>query len=223
MDDTSRAWRIHSLIERGGSIEEVRRLIEETVNKQALFSPYIPLMYHAVARNRTDIVRLLIESGANVNQETDGIPPLHEAVRFGRVDIVELLIEKGADVNQRRFYFNDTPLDRALESLKAPWGAVRAADYERIIFLLTRAGGVPSNPKEETLETIEAIIRKLASKRRMHLLAARQRFIDGRNNEAAAPATGGAGAAAAPAPRKQQGGSRRRRISRRRKISRRRS
>jgi len=51
----------------------------------------------ASRRGYTEIVRLLLESGADVN--THGIYALDEASGGGHTEIVRLLLESGADVN----------------------------------------------------------------------------------------------------------------------------
>eukprot|EP00919_Chromeraceae_sp_WS-2016_P076936 GHVR01182052.1.p1 GENE.GHVR01182052.1~~GHVR01182052.1.p1 ORF type:complete len:116 (+),score=15.91 GHVR01182052.1:30-377(+) len=50
----------------------------------------------------TDIARLLIDKGADVNsRENDGYTPLIWASNRGHTDIARLLIDKGADVNSK--------------------------------------------------------------------------------------------------------------------------
>ena len=47
----------------------------------------------------TEIVKLLINAGADVNKEDDGYTALHFATDMGHTEIVKLLINAGADVN----------------------------------------------------------------------------------------------------------------------------
>ncbi len=56
---------------------------------------------HGAARDgRVEIVRMLIDAGANVNVQTNyGKTPLHWAAWNGRVEVVRMLIGAGADVN----------------------------------------------------------------------------------------------------------------------------
>jgi len=70
---------------------------------------YAPL--HTAARlGRVNVVRLLLEKGANVDARNDwGVTPLHQAATEGRVGVVRLLLEKGADVDARAS-FGVTPL-----------------------------------------------------------------------------------------------------------------
>lgn len=60
-----------------------------------------------------DIVKLLLDAGANVHGENDyGITPLHRAVFHADLEIVELLLDFGANVNARD-NLGDTPLHDA--------------------------------------------------------------------------------------------------------------
>jgi len=75
----------------------------------------------ATGMGHTDIVKLLIESGADLSARWGGPrwgwsgTPLHNAVFAGHADIVRLLIKSGADVNARERYHNGrTPLHTAV-------------------------------------------------------------------------------------------------------------
>ena len=57
-------------------------------------------MSWAAWKGHTDIVKLLIENGADVNEKNAlGWTPLGSAAYFGYTDVVKLLIEKGADID----------------------------------------------------------------------------------------------------------------------------
>ncbi|MGR3302530.1 MAG: ankyrin repeat domain-containing protein [Candidatus Scalindua sp.] len=71
-------------------------------------------LHEAIKRNSLDIVKILIENGANI--ETKNInkyTPLQMAAKQGKTDIVEILIEKGADLDAVEHI--DTALTMALE------------------------------------------------------------------------------------------------------------
>ncbi len=72
-------------------------------------------LHWAAWGGRVEIVRMLIDAGANVNvQDEWGNTPLHEATSLGRVEIAQMLIDARANVNVQD---NDggTPLHRAAE------------------------------------------------------------------------------------------------------------
>lgn len=56
-------------------------------------------LHAAIEEGHTEVVRLLIETGADKNQATpdDDETPLHLAARKGHLEIVRVLVEAGAD------------------------------------------------------------------------------------------------------------------------------
>jgi len=59
-------------------------------------------IHSAAAGNYTDIAKLLIDNGANVNvRQQAGSTPLHSAAQNGNLDLLILLLENGADINAR--------------------------------------------------------------------------------------------------------------------------
>jgi len=57
-------------------------------------------LHFAANNGHVDVVRFLLEKGANVNaQDHRGRTPLHLAALDGHVDVVRFLLEKGANVN----------------------------------------------------------------------------------------------------------------------------
>ncbi|CAG7937699.1 unnamed protein product [Penicillium salamii] len=67
-------------------------------------------LHCATEEGQADIVRLLIEAGANKEtRDCDGQTPLHCAIEQKNEDIVRLLLEAGAD-KEAKVYFRKTPL-----------------------------------------------------------------------------------------------------------------
>lgn len=59
-------------------------------------------LHSAAAGNFTNIARMLVESGAQVNiKQQAGVTPLHSAAQNGNLELLILLLEHGADVNAR--------------------------------------------------------------------------------------------------------------------------
>jgi len=90
-------------INRGDDLNEIKSMIEldpESATKPNMNGDY-PL--HAAARhNRVDVLKLILETGADVNQKSLSFPhhtPLHVAVSEGKVDIAKLLLESGAKLD----------------------------------------------------------------------------------------------------------------------------
>jgi uncharacterized protein len=78
-------------------------LVKKLYARGAQINPagWTPLAY-AATNGKTDVVRYLIEIGANPNAvSANGTSALMMAVRGGHVETVDLLLAKGADVNQR--------------------------------------------------------------------------------------------------------------------------
>jgi uncharacterized protein len=56
-------------------------------------------IHSAVAANNTDITKILLEAGANVNvSQISGLTPLHSAAHHGNIELIILLLEAGANV-----------------------------------------------------------------------------------------------------------------------------
>ena len=98
----------------------------------------VPLGY-AIDSNLTEIVKLLLDKGADVNVKLGPWEwtPLHWAAKRGYTDIAELMLTKGADINAKNKYkwlfyeYGHTPL----------YYAIRKGHYETAAFL-RRHGGI---------------------------------------------------------------------------------
>ena len=73
-------------------------------------------LYLAVSNGNDQIVRLLLEGGADPNnRDVTGYTPLYCATTFGYSTIVDMLLEKNADPNLKCSSISDTPLHKASE------------------------------------------------------------------------------------------------------------
>jgi hypothetical protein len=83
-----------------GDNDSVRALLDkgDSVNPQDP-NEYTPLMF-ASMNGHADTVELLIDAGADVNRNPEGMTALIFSSMEGHADIVRLLLEAGADVNK---------------------------------------------------------------------------------------------------------------------------
>jgi ankyrin repeat protein len=82
-------------------LSDLPRTLENGLFKYA-GDPKNTVLIEAVQNNRMDIVRLLIESQANLNiANLNGATALMKAAKNGNIDMLQLLLEKGADVHQK--------------------------------------------------------------------------------------------------------------------------
>ncbi|GJQ80579.1 hypothetical protein Trydic_g19983 [Trypoxylus dichotomus] len=92
---------------RDGNLGAVKFYVDRKVNVNAYCGEFTPL-YTAAAANNVNIVRFLLENGADVNRgdsRTTGFTPLSVAVKYGHVDVVELLLEAKAKADISRLLF----------------------------------------------------------------------------------------------------------------------
>ncbi len=87
-------------------------------DKEAASTPSIGsgALFTAIENDDVEMVRLLVEAGADVNaaEGFGGNTPLHEAVEKGDAEIVKILVAAGADVEAEGF-MSRTPLSLAAE------------------------------------------------------------------------------------------------------------
>jgi hypothetical protein len=82
-----------------GDIDKMREAMEEGAHPDGFVYNHLPPLYAAISGDKTDAVRLLLDSGAEVNRVRDfESTPLGFAAFGGHVDAVKLLLERGANV-----------------------------------------------------------------------------------------------------------------------------
>jgi len=103
---------LYELIREGAHVNIVEMFIEQGADVND--PPFYPL-HQAVERNSLDIVKILVENGADLEVGNhNNYTPLHVAAQAKNIEIVKYLIEKGADLNAKNNE-NKTPLDLAKE------------------------------------------------------------------------------------------------------------
>src|SRR4030043_1674919 len=100
-----------------GDLETIKRLIEENpelVNSRNSLGRF-PLEM-AAQTGQIDIIKFLLENGADVNLNRVGATALHMAALYGgKTELIALLLEAGADINARTNN-GETPLHYAKEA-----------------------------------------------------------------------------------------------------------
>lgn len=155
-----------------GNIADVKRLmagredINSVIDGTSWGSNMTPL-HKASEAGRPDIVRFLIDAGADVNSTShnSGYTPLHLAAEEGHPDIVRVLIDAGADVHSTKRDTGITPLHKAADSghleivkLLIRQGALNKMDRSQKETLLSYAvNGVAS---DERLEIVRLLLKK---------------------------------------------------------------
>jgi ankyrin repeat protein len=85
-----------------GDTEAVARMLDEDPRLLTTVWEHRTLLMGAVSEGHVGIVKLLVERGADVNIDTDGLSALHSAAIRGHEEVVSLLLtSSGADVGRR--------------------------------------------------------------------------------------------------------------------------
>lgn len=92
----NRSDTVRLLLQRGANVN--------VMSASSLGRPVIKedLLFHAISSGADEsLIKLLIDRGANVNSNIDGVTPLHQAVDRGRIETVKLLVDAGANIQAK--------------------------------------------------------------------------------------------------------------------------
>ncbi len=94
-------------------LEQIRDLLNQGAKPNATLSQ-IPVLNMAITHRYIKIVNLLMEFGANPNQQdTYGNTAIHQAIKMGYIDLVKMLLDKGTTDLYNKNYCGQTPLEYA--------------------------------------------------------------------------------------------------------------
>jgi ankyrin repeat protein len=93
-----------------GDQAKVEALLQNGADVQAEQEDRTTPLRLAITRNRPEVVALLLDHGAAVDQLRIGMPPLHLAAESGFVKVMAILLDKGAAVNQVDSMYGVIPL-----------------------------------------------------------------------------------------------------------------
>lgn len=128
-------------------------------------TPLLALDYSLHFPEMLNVVRLLLEAGANLDAtSSNGDTALHMSAANHRVEIMEQLLKSGADVNSRHIVSLETPLHRACQSESYSMG--RAVKFllnaGANILLLARSKRSPLESALRALLTAETAVAKVS-------------------------------------------------------------
>ena len=150
---------------RSGDLDEVKRLIAglpvdcDDLITDTGFAGRTPLE-RAVYLGRVDILKFLIEKGADINRYGhNGGTPLHNVVLYPKtndhITCVKVLLAAGADVNATNDWQN-SPLDATLQMRYNNRGLHASVPHicRRIVSILLHAGATISNKQRERMGSL---------------------------------------------------------------------
>lgn len=99
----------------GGDLKIASLFLKHGAKANLCFPNRKSPLVDAVCKRNYEMVRLLVDAGADVTAYTCFGSPIHEAAKFNCAEIVRFLVEKGADVNANHAQYG-TPLTAAIHA-----------------------------------------------------------------------------------------------------------
>jgi ankyrin repeat protein len=133
----------------GGDVNYVKELISQDANPDSTDSEWLSTLAIAARNGNEEVVRVLLDHGANVNARSGG--PIGQtalmaaASNGNRLTIIRLLVDRGADVNIQ-----------GEAGLTALMGAAVEGDIESVKYLLSK-GANPSLKDRDGYTAVELI------------------------------------------------------------------
>ena len=181
-------------------------LIPEVIEKTDKLE-YTPL-FHAVLWELPDIVRVIIDKGADYNRHSlTGSTPLHEAVKTGNLEVTGILLRAGADVNSTDqqgntplheiVYWNSLPMADLLISAgsdinkknlegRSPFHeAVKGGDFEMCSYLIKKGANLDTRDNSGKTALFDTILEENVTL--MQLLISQGASIQKRDNQGNTP------------------------------------
>lgn len=132
---------------RYGDAEDVQQALERSTDVNAADASGRTALHMASANGHTDVMRMLLDAGANTEHRNDsGNTPLHWACVGGHAEAVRLLLRHGGDPSSLN-HAERTPLDGALEDE----AILRAFQEHR----MPAGGGADKEQKEQMAQNAQ--------------------------------------------------------------------
>ena len=168
---------------RQGDIEAVKQHLAAGADVNAIDHEGNTPLHHAVYNDQTEIIRLLIDKGAEVNgkrkaaNNEKGVAPLHTATWRSTIETMELLIDNGADVNMKR-------ADGAIALHYAVWFGLK----EKAEFLLSKGSDVKARDgNNEGATPLHVAVWKSPNNGIVELLIENEADVNDKNNSGETP------------------------------------
>jgi ankyrin repeat protein len=152
-------------------MQEIRVLAKLGLAKSSLsIKSGMTALLLATEQGQKEVMKHLVQNGADIHASCCTIPPLHQAVESGNVEMVQTLLENGADVNSLK-YENITPVYHAVQHQPADMGvftclAHLGADFNAQC-VITRA--VHNAVAQESPEMLDCILKHVPDVQSPHI------------------------------------------------------